>query len=132
MRSMRLLSMMEVTSDGTFGLMTGGAAVKLRAQSIRSTGGSSMANGGVEILMKWCNSKIIYPCCISIGTKQMLSVDGRVVACQPRLNGRWRLVPSRLRMVAESPHTSDSFRGAMKLRRQNERIWNGVIWAAWM
>src|SRR6266852_4870760 len=48
-RNMRLLSAMEVTSGESYGLMQDGAGVKLAARSIRSTGSSSMANGGAEI-----------------------------------------------------------------------------------
>src|SRR6266853_2954335 len=62
-RNMRLLSVMEATSGESYGLMQDGAGVKLQAQGIQSTGGSSMANVGVEILMKWCNSKINYLFC---------------------------------------------------------------------
>src|SRR6267143_1777605 len=124
--------MMEATSGEAFGLMQDGAGVKLLAQSIPFTGGSSTTNGGVAILMKWCNSKIIYPCCISIGTRRMLSVAGPGVAYQRKLSGNWLPAPTRPRMVAELLRTSDSFHGAMKRLNQTERIWIGVIWVASM
>src|SRR5439155_19710099 len=124
--------MMEVTGGESYGLIQDGAGVKVSAQSIPFTGSSSTANGGVAILMKWCNSKIIYPCCISIGTRRMLSADGPDVAYQRKLSGNWLPVPSRPRMVAQSLRTSDSFRGEMKRLHWTERIWIGVIWVASM
>src|SRR5216684_2070088 len=102
------------------GVMTDGAGAKVPAQSIRSTGGLPKETGGAETLMKWFGLKIICPCFISTGMRRMLSADGRAVACQPRLNGRWRLAPSRLQMVSESQHTKDNFRGAMKHLHQTE------------
>src|SRR5260221_8582966 len=82
--------------------------------------------------MKWCSSKIICLCCISIGTRRMLSADGTDVAYQRKPSGNWLPVPSPRLMVAESLRTSDSFHGAMKRLHQTEQIWIGVIWVAAM
>src|SRR5260370_28290859 len=123
---------MGVTSVNVLGVMPGGGGAMVRPQSIRSTGDLPKVNGGAETLMKWFRLKIICRWFISTGMRRMLSAAGRDVACQPRLNGRWRRVQNRLQRIAESQHTSDSFRGAMKHRHHTERIWIGRLWVASM
>ncbi len=64
--------------------------------------------------------------------RRMLSAAGRDVACQPRLNGRWRLVPNRGRMAMESQGTNESFHGAMKHPQRTKLILTGVKWVVSM